>query len=513
MHALGNQRRDRQEMKYRSEIRDSIVRDLLEKVKEHKYGSYLRTVRLTKVRAFDGELVNFDFPVTALVGTNGGGKSTVLGAAAIANKLIRPALFFPKSSIGDDSMSNWSIGYDLIEKSKNARQLIQRQAKFRNSKWVRDDLSDRSVLYFGIIRTVPAGERREFKKLATINYPFTGSRAQLAKAVQDQVAKILGKDVSKFERADISSSQAFYVGGNGTISYSEFHFGAGESSVLRMVSEIEAAPENALVLIEEIENGLHPVAVRRMVEYLVDVASRRSIQTVFTTHSEDALLPLPSEAIWSSIDGKVRQGRVSIEALRAITGRIDQRMAIFVEDDFAKDWVEAIIRNEMPQRMDEIGVYAVSGDGQAFSIHHGHRLNPAVANTLRSICVLDGDSSKSEDLPSGVIKLPGARPENEVFEFVKSKLDVLALRLTVALHLTPDKEAMVRKVVEEVSLSNRDAHLLFSQIGLKAGLIPASLVSSAFLAIWVAENGNSAARIATFIKENLEAQLGGTPSS
>jgi hypothetical protein len=44
-----------------------------------------------------------------------------------------------------------------------------------------------------------------------------------------------------------------------------------------MVEEIEAAPPNALVLIEEIENGLHPAAVRRMVEYLMAVAVRRSI--------------------------------------------------------------------------------------------------------------------------------------------------------------------------------------------------------------------------------------------
>lgn len=137
----------------------------------------------------------------------------------------------------------------------------------------------------------------------------------LDKQVSEQVARILGRDVSKFQRSQISTLQAFYTGGDGTLSYSEFHFGAGESSVIRMVSEIEAASQNALVLIEEIENGLHPVATRRMVEYLIDVALRKSIQSIFTTHSEDALMPLPSEAIWSSIDGKARQGRVSIEAL------------------------------------------------------------------------------------------------------------------------------------------------------------------------------------------------------
>ena len=94
-----------------------------------------------------------------------------------------------------------------------------------------------------------------------------------------------------------------------------------------------------LVLIEEIENGLHPISVRRMVDYLIDVAKRKNIQTVFTTHSDYALAPLPSEAIWATIDGKLQQGKLSIEVLRSVSGRIDKRLAIFVEDEFAQNWL------------------------------------------------------------------------------------------------------------------------------------------------------------------------------
>jgi predicted ATPase len=64
--------------KYRSEIRDNEIRDLLQKVKAQKYGTYLRKIRLTKVRAFTDEAVDFEFPVTALIGTNGGGKPASL---------------------------------------------------------------------------------------------------------------------------------------------------------------------------------------------------------------------------------------------------------------------------------------------------------------------------------------------------------------------------------------------------------------------------------------------------
>jgi predicted ATPase len=92
-----------------SEIRQSQLIALSEKVRRSNYPTYIRSVKLIRVRGFSNVQVNFDFPVTALVGPNGGGKSTVLGAAACAYKLIKPGTFFPKSSIGDNSMSEWEI--------------------------------------------------------------------------------------------------------------------------------------------------------------------------------------------------------------------------------------------------------------------------------------------------------------------------------------------------------------------------------------------------------------------
>lgn len=57
---------------FRSEIRESSIKDLLEKVTKRKYGKYLLRVRMQKLRGFEETSVTFDFPVTALVGPNGG---------------------------------------------------------------------------------------------------------------------------------------------------------------------------------------------------------------------------------------------------------------------------------------------------------------------------------------------------------------------------------------------------------------------------------------------------------
>ncbi|AWN51777.1 AAA family ATPase [Methylobacterium sp. 17Sr1-1] len=270
-----------------------------------------------------------------------------------------------------------------------------------------------------------------------------------------------------------------------------------------MVSLIENTPKNSLILIEEIENGLHPVAVRRMVEYLIDAADRRSVQSVFTTHSEDALLPLPSEAIWYAIEGKVRQGKISIDALRAMTGKVEEGLAIFVENDFAKSVVENIIRRFTPDIFDMIGVYAVSGQSQAYNIHLHHMRDPSVRQ-LKSICILDGDSIHQEDVDQSIIKLPGNVPESEIFDYVHDNIDQLSMLVAAGLHLSPEKDEMVKKVVKDVALTNRDSHLLFNQIGQKAGLISSNIVASAFINLWMQANIGKIEPIARIVRNTIE---------
>jgi predicted ATPase len=129
-----------------SEIRDSTKTKLLDKVRRQDYGSYLYKANIMRIRGFVGEDITFEFPVTALIGPNGSGKSAVLGVAGCAYKLIKPGSFFPKSTVGDESMSGWRVEYELVDKQLNPRQLVKRTSNFRQAKWVRGDVVHRDVL-------------------------------------------------------------------------------------------------------------------------------------------------------------------------------------------------------------------------------------------------------------------------------------------------------------------------------------------------------------------------------
>jgi predicted ATPase len=472
---------------YLSEIRPSDVQALEDKVARSNYGQYLKKLTLKKVRGFTDREVSFDFPVTALVGPNGGGKTTILGAAGLAYTTVAPGRFFAKSGRYDASMKDWSLEYEIIDRAVNARLPFPRTASFPSLKWNRKAVA-REVLVFGVSRTLPATERRELVK--AIGNKFAAKReVELAEPVVDAVEKILGKTIAGFTRLFIDAGDRVSLFAARSVdgdNYSEFHFGAGEASVIRIVSEIEAAGENAMILIEEIENGLHPIATRRLVEYLLDVAQRKSCQVIFTTHSNDALEPLPSKGIWAAYNGEVLQGKLDIKALRTITGQVDAKLAIFVEDAFAEQMLWTALRYYGGLELDAILVHGMGGEAPAVAVNRQHNLDPT--SRFPSVAVLDGDMSDLADTAERVFALPSTvAPESHVFETVYSSIDTLAARLTVSMQLPASMQERVKRVVKARALTNRDRHTIFEQIGVDLDFTAGGVVAAAFLALWAQE--------------------------
>ncbi|MFC4821570.1 ATP-dependent nuclease [Dokdonella ginsengisoli] len=469
---------------YKSQIRTSTINSLKEKVSRKNYGKYLLKLNIANVRALREQIITFDFPVSALIGPNGGGKTTILGAAATAYASVKPRQFFAKSGKFDESMTNWKVEYELIDRSINRTDTVRRTAAFHKSKWSRDAV-DRFAVILGVSRTVPANERKELQRCASGTFEVAdGNVGAIRQSVADAVQKILGKSIADYShiKIDTAGRVSLLTGstGEGT-RYSEFHFGAGESSIIRMIMEIEAAPENSLILIEEIENGLHPVATVRLVEYLIEAADRKAIQAIFTTHSNDALLPLPPEAIWASINGKVFQGKLDISSLRAITGQINASLAIFCEDEFAAAWVRSMLRARRELELDGVEVHAMAGDGTAVTINRHHNLSPA--KRFPSSCVIDGDSKQLTSDQDHVYRLPGECPEAYVFDRVLEAADASG-RLTIRLSQPFAEAARLIERLREIRRTNRDPHLLFSQVGEALGFIPVEAVQEAFFTTW-----------------------------
>ena len=72
------------------------IREEIQRVSGNNYRQFLKKCTLKNIRGFLDQVIEFKSPVTALIGTNGGGKSTILGAAALAYKDVKPGQFFPR---------------------------------------------------------------------------------------------------------------------------------------------------------------------------------------------------------------------------------------------------------------------------------------------------------------------------------------------------------------------------------------------------------------------------------
>lgn len=480
----------------------SDVQDLIQRVRNKKYNKLIQRIRLRNVRGFQDETVEFMYPVTALIGTNGGGKSTILGAAALTYKNIKPRQFFPKAFVGDESMSDWSIEIEYIDRNQSKDRPLTRTARFAQSKWRRDNFPERQVEYIDISRTVPASEKSRFGNF------LTGK-------LSDYVTHVIHPDTRRYATAVLDKSIEhyliiqhktnpnikMYVGKTASqAQYSQFHFGAGEASVIETIDRIESTADNSLILIEEVENGLHPVAVRMFVQYLQNAAKRKKLQVIFTTHSQDAVNELPPEAVWASINKKTWNGKLSIESLRAITGETVKTRVIYVEDEFVKEWVESAIGKHGGGIAETTKVFAAGGYPNVVKVSQFHNENPLLS--VPSIALVDGDiyDPNSEPLPPHAKFIGDGYPDSTVFNYIyENRVNLISI-IRQRCFLSRFSEDRIISAIESVHNSSCNHHLYFSELSEKLDFISALHIRNGMIDIYNENNEDFWSDVIDFIK-------------
>lgn len=503
-----------------SQIQKSELDDLDRRVRNRAYKHYLYGIELKRIRGFKDASIRFDFPVTALVGPNGAGKTTVLGAAGLIYEDVPPRRFFARGGTYDTSMSGWRIEYDVVANSQPS----QRTASYtkenkdgRRSKWNRTMLK-RPVKVIGVNRTLPVSERTDVYKFAKNDFKGV-KEEEFATGVVSAVEAILGKEAADYLRVDADEEGKYSIlarkrSDDGKPGYSEFHFGAGEASIIRIVREIESVEDGALILIEEIENGLHPIATQRLVEYLIRVARRKGCQVIFTTHSNSALRPLPGDAVWSAYRGQLTQGKLDVDSLRALTGEIDARLAIFAEDKFGSLVGEVTLRRFSVisgRHIDIKGVEIHALGGATSARDQARYAHSSPVMKFPAIALLDGDKLRESgynpattenlkvDGRAFVAFLPGdSDPEVSVFdgmaELIQSDGKVLP-RLTLSLGLDTVDQDKVRDAIGLAKVTNHDRHTVFAELGDTLDFLAEDVVSRAFVSTWALFNDKAVKEI------------------
>ena len=98
------------------------------------------------------------------------------------------------------------------------------------------------------------------------------------------------------ERGDVMVKLAETFGEQGT-EYDASQLSDGTLRILAVAAAALSAPEGGIMIVEEIDNGVHPSRVEGLLERLSNVASERKFKVLVTSHNPALLDALPDEAV------------------------------------------------------------------------------------------------------------------------------------------------------------------------------------------------------------------------
>jgi predicted ATPase len=371
-------------------------------------------IEIEGIRGWEGQRIPFNFPIIAIVGENGSGKSTILQCAAAIyqpndgnDKGWFASDFLPKT-IWED-VRNGEIGYSIREGDSSKTSTVRKPGE----RWRGNpERPKRKVDYIDLRRIQPIVARTGYSKLAK------DATKEMSSAIFDpgrlaRLSQIMGRQFSATRMAltDADDNRSVPVFSDGDKTYSGYHSGAGQMTIADL---LRVDPEKySLLLIDEIETSLHPRAQRRLIRDLAELCRERDMQIIVTTHSPYVLAELPLEARVYLMQGQSgRHIMTGVSPEFAMT-RMDEyphpECELYVEDMRSQTLLREIIVAHSKGLIERCSMipFGMASVGRTLGIMVSQGRFPRPSHVF-----LDGDQSESP----GCALLPGGdAPERVVF--------------------------------------------------------------------------------------------------
>lgn len=332
-------------------------------------------------------------------------------------------------------------GYTIGFRRHNARSTSRFSLKPKYSE-PGESLPESMVIYLGLTRLIPIGELTDV---------YASIRKSLPEDYQNDIIKryneltgIPIKNISTHEITGIKKRGEFETELEGIDSNT---ISAGEDNLFVILNALYSAKyyssvtnnKQSILLIDEMDAALHPSIQFKLLNLLRDFSREFNIQVVFTTHSlflinkalkaKDNIIYLMKSAnhsVMKMSDPDIFKIEMQLNSETRQDLYKDKKLPIFSEDDEARTMINFIfnILSEKDQNFSSIRhcfhlVQMKSGCDNLKTLFKDEVLT---ANTLKAICILDGDS-KTHDLTHNIIQLPGHNnPEKITFQHLNDLL-------------------------------------------------------------------------------------------
>ena len=438
----------------------------------------LEEVRITNLRGIEDLQCLFDYPVSVLAGPNGSGKSTVLFACACAYRVpgrrlgdFAPSRLFPnfvsrQPAVRSDPAPETQLEFNYLHRSDRLSMLWRRGKQWSRSG---DDQPEREVYLRTLANLTSPSEVRSILQL--------GRKQVRTEAISPDLLIFAHRILPwRYHSLDLISGQSSRdllfaeIDGAGETQYSEFHMSSGERTIVRISKDISRL-ENALVLIDEVDTGLHPYTQQQAMLELQRSALRQKLQIIVASHSPVVLDSVPPEGrIFLDRDhqtGHVRREPLYRDILqKALYGQSQDRLSILCEDDVAEGVIRGVLdvlNIELGLRHEDVVVGRNTGRNE-FPNHI--RTLGKFGKLSGFIVVLDGDSRAEENglkevarefgHPLQPLFLPGdASPEQWLWGILRARPDEYAGTFGLAV---ADMRTMTDRVADlgEGAVQQRD---------------------------------------------------------
>jgi len=497
--------------------------------------------RLTKIffndigiRGIKNVTIDFSYPITAIAGANGIGKTTILQTLACLfhnkDEDYKPYRFsnsktqlsyytfadFFVTSRGEDKGLGAILDFQFIKpdiaKTDYTIKKISRWGNYERR-------PNRNIDFLGISRVLPAYEFAYFK--STFSGDFTIAESTVLTPEEKQaISNITSKNLTSIHEESCDKIQNFKLSriASDGISYTSFNMGAGEEVAITLISRINKLPIGSLVLIEEIELGLHPKAQKALIEALIKIVKEKKLQLVFTTHSPYIfdILPPKAKLLLKKVSNelKVIQAPSNSMAFIELTGDDQKDLTIYVEDEIAKQLVESLFNVSVSKRIQIIDVgskenvvrmtsahYINSELGQAIGIPDGDATDSEIKGWCSKFMLRSGETCTDEEfslrhsdyftkLPSnnapekyilGLIQadehfISDIDDSEEFSDFIRNQIDISedhhALFFKIAQFLSKDIEGIKRDILRYIGKNYKDSfQFIINLVNIKLGVV------------------------------------------
>lgn len=393
------------------------------------------------IRSITPVEISFEYPITAIVGENGAGKSTILALVSCA--FHNNTSFFPQNRVRNNVKKprNYYTYSDFFTFSPNETGIsgIKIQTDYLSQDGIKYDVRKkkpsgkwndfntrpkRAVAYLGINRIVPPSESNPHRSYYRNFENDALDNAQLLQ-LRESVTSILGRNYSDIELKSYNSYRLFEARRN-TLTYTGFNMGAGENAVLGLILEIISAGPGALIVVDEIELGLHTQAQVCLIDELKRLCKKYNCQIICSTHSKDILSCLPPEGRLFLKRSDTRTDvipRISPDyAFGKLSGSSSEELSVFVEDEVGQAFLENVLPQTIRERIKIIPIGSDQAVLKHVAVHYREEDDAFIA-------FLDGDKRTQVAGAIGKIKghLEGRlnHSEEEFTSLIRARLNYI----------------------------------------------------------------------------------------